>query len=138
MPNGVVRAQTLAGAGLILVPSCTDTWHGFHRVCLCARARAIENQCYVAVAPTVGDAPSLATLDTNHGYAAVFGPADRGFPEDGVIARGEPDRAMWVFADLDFAALDAVRENGAVRNFRDWADWPARSPVTRLRAMEKQ
>jgi predicted amidohydrolase len=133
----LVRAQTLAGARLILVPSCTDTQHGFNRVCVSARARAIENQCFVAVAPTVGDAPSLATLDVNRGYAAVFGPMDRGFPEDGVIACGEPDRGMWVFADLDLAALDTVRKNGAVRNFRDWQDWPAESSIVRLRAMEE-
>ena len=128
----LVRPQALAGARLILTPSCTDTLHGFNRVCLSARARAIENQCFVAVAPTVGDAPSLATLDANRGYAAVFGPVDRGFPEDGVIARGEADRGMWVFADLDFVALDAVRENGAVRNFRDWQNWPAECRTVRL------
>jgi len=132
----LVRAQTLAGARLILVPSCTDTWHGFNRVCVSARARAIENQCFVAVAPTVGDAPSLATLDANHGYAAVFGPADRGFPDDGVIGQGEADRAMWLFADLDLASIEAVRKNGAVRNFQDWRNWPAESPVVRLGAME--
>jgi predicted amidohydrolase len=134
----LVRAQTLAGARLILVPSCTDTQHGFNRVCVSARARAIENQCFVAVAPTVGDAPLLATLDANRGYAAVFGPVDRGFPEDGVIACGEADRGMWVFADLDFAALDTVRKDGAVRNFRDWPEWLAESPIMRLRAMEEK
>jgi predicted amidohydrolase len=116
----LVRAQTEAGAWLILAPSCTDSLHGFNRVRLSARARALENQCFVAVAPTVGFAPSLATLDENHGYAAVFGPVDRGFAEDGVIAAGTLDQPMWLFADLDPGRLDAVREDGAVRNFRDW------------------
>jgi predicted amidohydrolase len=122
-PN-LVRAQVQAGARLILVPSCTDTLHGFNRVGLSARARALENQCFVAVAPTVGDAPSLATLDENHGFAAVFGPVDRGFPADGVIARGEMDAPGWVFADLDFHRLEAVRQDGAVRNFRDYPPDP--------------
>ena len=116
----LVRAQVALGAWLILAPSCTDSLHGFNRVRLSARARALENQCFVAVAPTVGLAPSLATLDENHGYAAVFGPVDRGFPEDGVIARGTLDAPGWVFSDLDRARLDAVRADGAVRNFRDW------------------
>jgi predicted amidohydrolase len=122
-PN-LVRAQVKAGAGLILAPSCTDTLHGFNRVGLSARARALENQCFVAVAPTVGDAPGLATLDENHGYAAVFGPVDRGFAADGVIVRGEMDRPGWVFADLDFDRLSAVRQDGAVRNFRDYPNDP--------------
>ncbi len=116
----LVRAQAEQGAWLVLAPSCTDSLHGFNRVRLSARARALENQCFVAVAPTVGLAPALATLDENHGYAAVFGPVDRGFPEDGVILRGTLDRPGWVFADLDPARLDAVRQDGAVRNFRDW------------------
>ena len=116
----LVRAQVEQGAWLILAPSCTDSLHGFNRVRLSARARALENQCFVAVAPTVGFAPALATLDENHGYAAVFGPVDRGFPADGIIARGTLDQPAWLFADLDSTHLDAVREDGAVRNFRDW------------------
>ncbi len=116
----LVRAQVEAGAWLILAPSCTDSLHGFNRVRLSARARALENQCFVAVAPTVGLTPRLATLDENRGYAAVFGPVDRGFPEDGVLARGAADAPGWVFADLDPARLDGVRRDGAVRNHRDW------------------
>lgn len=118
----LVRAQVLQGAWLILVPSCTDTLHGFNRVRLSARARALENQCFVGVAPTVGVAPRLAALDENHGYAAVFGPVDRGFPADGVIARGTMDTPGWVFADLDPARIAAVRADGAVRNHRNWPE----------------
>ena len=125
----VVRAQTVAGAWLILVPTCTDTMHGFNRVRLSARARAVENQCFVAVSPTVGDAPWLAALDSNRGRAGVYGPADRGFPEDGVIAEGA-DAAGWLWADLDPARLQAVREHGAVRNHRDWPpDWSQAEPA---------
>jgi predicted amidohydrolase len=122
-PN-LVRAQAAAGAKLILSPSCTDTLHGFNRVGLSARARALENQCFVAVSPTVGDAPALATLDENHGHAAVFGPVDRGFAADGIVARGDMDQPGWIFADLDFDRLDTVRQDGAVRNFRDYPHDP--------------
>ena len=115
---GVVRGMTEAGAWLVLVPTCTDTVHGYNRVRLSCRARALENQCFVALSPTVGEAPWLATLDRNTGRAGVYGPVDRGFPEDGVIVEG--DGAGWVFADLDPARLEAVRRDGAVRNFRDW------------------
>ncbi len=120
----LVRAQVAAGAWLILAPSCTDTLHGFHRVSLSARARALENQCFVAVAPTVGEAPALGTLDSNHGYAAVYGPVDRGFAADGVVAAGALDSPGWVFADLDPARLEKVRAEGAVRNHRDWPPDP--------------
>lgn len=123
-----VRAQVEAGAWLILAPSCTDGAHGATRVRVSAAARAIENQCFVATAPTVGEAPWSAALDVNRGQAAVFGPADRGFPADGVIAAGTPDEAGWVFAELDPARLEEVREHGAVRNFRDWPRAPFPKP----------
>jgi predicted amidohydrolase len=123
-----VRTQVEAGAWLILAPSCTDSLHGFTRVRVSAAARAIENQCYVACTPTVGEAPWSAALDVNHGHAAVFCPADRGFPADGVLASGEMDAAQWVFCDLDPARIEAVREHGAVRNHRDWPRRPLPPP----------
>jgi predicted amidohydrolase len=117
------RVQVQAGAWLVLAPCCTDTRQAFNRVAIGAAARALENQCFVAIAPTVGDAPWSAALDVNRGHAAVFGPVDRGFPEDGVLARGTPDVEQWVFCTLDPARIARVREDGQVRNHRDW---PAR------------
>jgi len=116
----LARAQAQAGVWLILVPTCTDTMHGFNRVRLSARARALENQCFVAMSPTIGTAPHLASVDENHGYAAVFGPVDGAFPEDGVIERGMLDEAGLLYVDLDPASLEPVRQDGAVRNFSDW------------------
>lgn len=124
-----VRAQVEAGAWAILAPSCTDSRHGATRVLVSAAARAIENQCYVATTPTVGEAPWSAALDVNRGHAAVFGPADRGFPEDGVLAAGPPDEPGWIFATLDPALIEAVREHGAVRNHRDWPRAPIPAPL---------
>lgn len=124
----LVRAQVEAGAWAVLAPSCTDSAHGATRVRVSAAARAIENQCYVATVPTVGLAPWSAALDVNRGQAAVFGPADRGFPEDGVLAAGQPDAPGWVFCELDPARIEAVREHGAVRNHRDWPRRPVPPP----------
>jgi predicted amidohydrolase len=128
----LVRAQVEAGAWLILVPSATDTLHGFHRVRLAAAARAMENQCFVCMAPTVGIAPWSGTLDCNRGYAAAFGPVDRGFPEDGELARGALDMPQWVFADLDPARLATVRHAGDVRNHLSWPPAPPPCPVVAL------
>ena len=121
----LVRTQVEAGAWLILAPTCTDTAHGFSRVKIAARARAMENQCFVAVAPTVGAAPWSGALDTNVGQAGIYGPVDRGFAPSGIVAAGEMNEPGWVFADLDPAALDAVRRDGAVRNH---LSWPAPPP----------
>ena len=116
----LTRALAEAGCFLLLVPACTDSPTGWTRVEVSARACAIQNQIFVATAPTIGAAPWSAALDTNHGRAAIFGPADRGFPPDGVLATGPMDSAAIVVAELDPARLETVRRDGAVRNFRDW------------------
>ena len=85
----IARAQVELGATLIVVPSCTDTLAGYFRVQIGARARALENQCYVVHASTVGSAPWSEAVDVNIGAAAVYGPIDLGFPDDGIIAQGE-------------------------------------------------
>ncbi len=125
----LVRAAVEAGAWLMLCPSCTDTLAGFNRVRLSARARALENQCYVAIAPTVGVAPWSATLDVNRGYAAAFGPVDRGFPEDGVLARGALDEPDLIITRLDPARLSRVRAEGGVFNHADWPAAPIPPPA---------
>ncbi len=120
----IVRSQIMAGAWLILAPSCTDSAHGFNRVRTGARARAMENQCFTAIAPTVGDAPWLAGLDENYGLAGVYTPIDRGFPPDGVLIEGELNQPGWLFATLDPAVIQQVRQHGAVFNHADWRDNP--------------
>ncbi|MDE8349435.1 MAG: carbon-nitrogen hydrolase family protein [Acidocella sp.] len=127
-----VRAQVNAGAELILVPSCTDSIAGFNRVRLSARARAVENQCIVATCPLVGFAPWSGTIDENHGYAGVYGPPDKYFPESGILVRGGMDEAELVFADIDLSAVAQVRRNGGVLNHRDWPDVIPPCPVTQL------
>jgi predicted amidohydrolase len=124
-----VRAQVTAGAKLILVPSCTDSMAGFHRVRLSARARALENQCFVAMSPLVGNAPWSGAIDENHGYAGLYGPPDHGFPEDGVLVRGTLDEPNLVFAEIDMNRIETVRREGGVLNHRDWPDQIAPCPV---------
>ena len=116
----LTRQQVEQGAEVLLVPSCTDTLAGYHRVALSCRARALENQCYVVQSSTVGEVPESLVLDVNRGAAGIFGPVDRGFPDDGVVAQGPLDTPGWVTADLDLDAIARVRADGAVRNHRDW------------------
>lgn len=73
----IANQQVAAGADLLLVPSCTDTQAGFHRVRIGCQARALENQCYVVQSPTVGNAPWSEAVDVNTGRASVYTPVDR-------------------------------------------------------------
>lgn len=118
----LARAQAEAGAELILAPSCTDTLGGYHRVRTGCAARALENQCFAVQSPLVGDAPWSPAIDVNRGAAAVFGPPDRGFPDDGIVAAGALDQAGWVYATIDLARVAQVRDQGQVYNHRHWSD----------------
>ncbi len=125
----LVRAMAEAGAELILVPSATDTLHGWHRVRVGARARALEGQCYVVQSPVVGEALWTPSLDVSHGAAGIFGPPDLGFPEDGVVAEGLVDAPGWVFGEVDLDAVARVRREGAVFGFRHWGEQLAEGDV---------
>jgi predicted amidohydrolase len=116
----IARKQVEAGADLILVPSCTDTIAGYHRVRIGCQARALENQCYVVQSPTVGLAPWSEAVDVNVGAAAIYTPVDYGFPDNGILAIGELNQAQWVYADIDPARISTVRKTGQVFNYRDW------------------
>ena len=108
-----------AGAELILVPSCTDTLAGYHRVSLSCRARALENQCYVAQSCLVGQTDWSEIIDVNVGRAEIFSPIDGDFPSDGIIAQGQLNTTELVIGEVQLSKLKEVREKGAVRNFYD-------------------
>lgn len=115
----LARRLVEQGAEVLLVPSCTDTQAGFHRVEISCRARALEQQCFVIQAPTAGTADWSPALDFNTGRAGVFTPVDIGFPDDGVLAQGA-DQSPWLIANLPLARLASVRRHGQVANFADW------------------
>ncbi len=107
------------GARLILVPFQTDTRAGTMRVSLCSRARAVENQCYMALAGSCGTLRGVANLDINYARSGIYTPCDLPFARDGIAAEAEPNAEQIVLADLDMALLDRARSEGAVRNLAD-------------------
>lgn len=126
------RALVEAGAEVILVPSCTENVRGYWRVRTGAAARALEGQCVVAQAVTVGDAAWMPPAARTTGAAGFFGPADLGFPEDGVIATGKTDSAGWVHAEVSGEAVRKVRTDGAVLTLFDWPRQAAATTVGRV------
>jgi predicted amidohydrolase len=132
----LARAQVEAGMELLLVPSCTEALHGYWRVRLGAQARALEGQCYAVQSPTVGQAEWSPAVDSNRGAAAVYGPPDRGFPDDGVVAIGELDAAQWLFAEIDLSRVADLRADGAVLNRRDWAEQPSGQALSAIEVVD--
>lgn len=125
----LARACAEAGAQVVLVPSCTDSLHGYWRVRIGAQARALEGQCYAVHSPTVGEAEWSPAVDVNRGAAGVYGPPDRGMPEDGVLAIGDEGAAQWVLAEVDTARVAELRADGGVLNALHWTEQPGAAPL---------
>jgi predicted amidohydrolase len=123
------QALAAAGAGILLIPSCTDSLAGYWRVRIGAMARALETQCFTVQSPTIGAAPWSAVVDMNVGAAGIFAPPDLGMPADGIVALGEMDKPGWTYADLDLDALAELRRNGAVRGPAHWGEQPQAPPL---------
>ncbi|WP_299046479.1 carbon-nitrogen hydrolase family protein [uncultured Tateyamaria sp.] len=123
--------RALADADILLVPSVTEALTGYSRVRIGAQARALENQCVTVMSSVVGAAAWSEAVDVSVGAGGIFGPPDKGFPDDGVIALGTLNAPGWVYGDVDLAAVAAVRADGAVLNRRDWDAQTGRAdPVT--------
>ncbi|MFP4169197.1 MAG: GNAT family N-acetyltransferase [Desulfonatronovibrionaceae bacterium] len=107
------------GMEILLVPFWTDTKNSYLRVRRCAQARAIENECYVAISGSVGNIPKVENMDIQYSQAAIFTPSDFAFPHDSVAAEATPNTEMTLVADLDMEMLKNLRRQGSVQNLRN-------------------
>lgn len=107
------------GMQILFVPFLTDTQNGYTRVRRCAQARAIENECYVAIAGCVGNLPKVNNMDIQFAQSAVFTPSDFAFPTNAVKAEATPNTEMMLVVDVDLHLLDEIHHFGTVRILKD-------------------
>lgn len=107
------------GMDILFVPFLTDTQNGYSRVRHCAQARAIENECYVAIAGSVGNLPRVHNMDIQFAQSMVFTPCDFAFPTNGIKAEATPNSEMILIADVDVDLLTELHNHGSVKNLKD-------------------
>jgi len=107
------------GALLLFVPFCTDERRGYLRVRYCCQARAVENQCYVALSGVVGNLPNVENMDIHYAESCILTPSDFPFARDGVAADTAPNTETIALADLSLSDLLTARQSGAVQNLKD-------------------
>ncbi|MEN2281863.1 carbon-nitrogen hydrolase family protein [Algoriphagus sp. SE2] len=107
------------GMDILFVPFLTDTQNGYSRVRNCAMARAIENECYVAMAGSVGNLPKVHNMDMQYAQSMVITPCDFPFPSNGIKAEATPNTEMTLIADVDLSLLKELNEFGSVQNLKD-------------------
>ncbi len=115
----LARLLARDGVQIIFVPFATDTQNGYQRVRMCSQARAIENECYVAIAGSVGNLPKVRNMDIQFAQSAVFSPCDFAFPTNGIVAEATPNTEMTIIADVDLDLLKELHIHGSVRNLKD-------------------
>jgi predicted amidohydrolase len=107
------------GMDILFIPFLTDTQNGYSRVRHCAQARAIENECYVAIAGSVGNLPKVHNMDIQFAQSMVFTPCDFSFPANGIKAEATTNTEMILIADIDLDLLRELNQFGSVRNLKD-------------------
>ncbi len=107
------------GMDILFVPFLTDTQNGYSRIRLCAQARAVENECYVAIAGSVGNLPKVSNMDIQYAQSMVFTPCDFSFPANGIKAEATPNTEMILIADCDIDLLRELHQFGSVKNLKD-------------------
>jgi predicted amidohydrolase/ribosomal protein S18 acetylase RimI-like enzyme len=107
------------GVNIVFVPFCTDERQSYLRVRYCCQARAVENQCYVAMSGNVGNLPRVANMDIQYGQSCILTPCDFPFARDGIAADTTPNVEAVSFADLRLESLRIARNNGTVKNLQN-------------------
>jgi len=107
------------GMDILFVPFLTDTQNGYSRVRYCAQARAIENECYVAIAGSVGNLPKVHNMDIQYAQSMVFTPCDFAFPTTGIKAEATPNTEMILISDVDLDLIRELHNSGTVRNLKE-------------------
>lgn len=113
------RIMADQGMQILFVPYLTDTQNAYSRVRACAQARAIENECFVVIAGSVGNLPRVHNMDIQYAQSGVFTPCDFAFPTDGRRAEATPNTEMILVSDVDLDLLNALHTYGGVRNLKD-------------------
>jgi predicted amidohydrolase/GNAT superfamily N-acetyltransferase len=115
----LIRIYAEQGMQMLFVPFLTDTQNGYSRIRRCAQARAIENECFVAIAGCVGNLPRVNNMDIQYAQSAVFTPSDFAFPTNAIKSEATANTEMTLIVDVDLNLLKDLHFNGSVRTLLD-------------------
>ena len=115
----LARVAVAKGAKIIFVPFNTDERYGYLRVRLCAQARAIENQVYVAASGCTGNLPFVENADIHYAQSGIFTPSDFPFARDAVASEATANVETVLVHDVDVEVLRRHLLRGTVSPWTD-------------------
>jgi len=113
------RIYAEKGVQVLFVPFATDSQQAYQRVRACGQARAIENECFVALSGCVGNFPEVNAVGHQYAQSVIFTPTDYWFPGNGIQTEATANIAAVVLSDLDIQALERLHHQGNVQNLKD-------------------
>ncbi len=113
----LVRSVVDRGAEVLAVPSWTSSTAGVERVRRCAAARAVENQCFVAMVPLVTETDAEPN---GTGRSAVFAPCDDVCGAGGTRLTLPLDQPLSATCPVDVETLRRSRTDASVRPYSDY------------------
>lgn len=118
------RALAENGVELLCVPSYSESRFSYQRVNFCARARAVENEIFVAQACITGPIECFG-LGTGYGRSSIMTPSKAPFPDTAILAESALNTEGIAVADIDYSALAVCRATGEARPWQDRrvSDW---------------
>ncbi len=109
------------GVKILFVPFMTEDKTAYSRVSRCAAARAVENECYVAMTGLQGglDVPDLSG---HHGHPRIYTPLDHTFPASGITPDESPASLRHYEGSIDLGLLSHLHRNGSATTLSDRRD----------------
>ncbi len=119
---------------LLIVPSMTEMLSGYHRVFGCAKARAVELMCAVAVCGVVGASRGTTQNDSNVSGAALYVPCEQELGCSGIAGEiapttGDQGEEPYLIASVPVDSMRALRSGAA-------EVWPGAWRAGRVRVLE--
>lgn len=115
----LARLAAAKGAEILFVPFNVDEESAYFRIRICARARAIENDVYVAISGCVGNLPFVNNADVHFAQSGIYTPSAVSFDRDGIAKEATPNIETVIIHDVDLEQLRRHRRRGQVRNRED-------------------
>lgn len=113
------RLMADQGMQILFVPFLTDTQNAYSRVRVCAQARAIENECFVVIAGSVGNLPRVHNMDIQYGTIRSLHSLRLCFPDRWQKGRSNSQHRNDLVSDVDLDLLNELHTYGSVRNLKD-------------------
>ena len=113
------RVAAERGAEILFVPFAASDRASYLRTRYAAMSRAVENDCFVAIAGCTGNLPFVDNADVHYAQSAIFTPLDFSFARDGIAAESTPNVETLVMADVDLELLRRHRYSGTVQPWSD-------------------